>query len=252
MSEPTIASSVCSLWATDADLPTAITTAITGLDPAEIQGLLYVASEQLYALSGRRWKGGGCARTVTITTDCGGPEQGLVRMETGPPAARAWASRLQLPSDWPITAITELLNWDLTVIDPDRYRVVNGREAEALDPVSGRPIGWPWPEVTVSYEYGQPPPEGGKQSAIVLASELLLARTSSATCRLPDRVQSITRQGVSIAILDPFDFLDHGRTGVIEIDSWLAAVNPAKARSRPMVWSPDVDRTRTRSHPTGG
>jgi hypothetical protein len=252
VTEPAIVSSVCSLWATTDDLPTDVTTAIAALDDAEVQALLYVASDTLYALSGRRWRGGGCTRTVTITTDCGGPEQGVVRLQTGAPAARAWTSRLQLPGDWPVTAITTLQDWDLTTIDPDRYRLVNGRELEALDPVSGRPVGWSWPEVTIAYEYGAAPPVGGKNAAVVFASQLLLGRVGAAGCRLPERVKEITRQGVSIAILDPFDFLDHGRTGLVEVDSWLATVNPAKARARPMVWSPDTDRTQVRSHPTGG
>jgi hypothetical protein len=246
-----VAEPTCELWAEASDLPETTQAAISGLDLAVVQAILHVATGQLYALSGRRWRGS-CTRTVTLTSDCGGTEQGAVRLRTGPPAARPWTSLLQLPDDWPITTVTEVRDWDGTPIAPDRYRLVNGRSLEALDPATGRPTGWAWPEVTVTYTHGALPPEGGRQAAAILASELLLARAGSGACRLPERVQSITRQGVSIAVLDPMDFLDRGRTGLVEVDAWLTSVNPARARARPVVWSPDTSRTRTRSHPTGG
>jgi hypothetical protein len=55
-------------------------------------------------------------------------------------------------------------------------------------------------------------------------------------------VQSITRQGISMAILDPFDFLDNGRTGVYQFDLWLATVNPTGLPRRSRVFSPDIAR----------
>ena len=238
---------VCQPWITRDDLPEHIQDETGALDAAVVDATLLVASDQLYALSGRRWQGAGCSRTVTLESDCNGRgEQHTVRLLTGRPAAWPWASRLQL-GDYPVTQVTALLDQDGAVIPAEQWRLVNGRDLEALDPATGRPTGWRWTQVTVSYEYGQAPPAGGVAAAAVLAGELLLARAGSTHCRLPDRVQQVTRQGVSIAVLDPLDFLDRGRTGLIEVDTWIAAVNPGRARARPMVWSPDTARTRTRN-----
>ena len=45
-------------------------------------------------------------------------------------------------------------------------------------------------------------------------------------CALPERITSVTRQGVSWTVLDPQDFLDKGYTGMSRVDHWLAAVKP--------------------------
>jgi hypothetical protein len=60
-------------------------------------------------------------------------------------------------------------------------------------------------------------------SAIVgwLACEYAKAAANKA-CSLPERVQSITRQGVSWTVLDPQDFLTKGYTGMGRLDHWLA------------------------------
>lgn len=44
-------------------------------------------------------------------------------------------------------------------------------------------------------------------------------------CALPERVTTISRQGLSWTVLDPMDFLDRSRTGIGAVDQWLAAVN---------------------------
>jgi hypothetical protein len=57
-------------------------------------------------------------------------------------------------------------------------------------------------------------------------------------------VVSVTRQGVTIALLDPQRYLDKGKLGIPDIDQWLAAVNPNAIPERGTVWSPDVPRAR--------
>ena len=42
-----------------------------------------------------------------------------------------------------------------------------------------------------------------------------------------------------MAILDEFSSLGEGRTGIWQIDAWLASVNTPKS-SGPSVWSPDL------------
>jgi hypothetical protein len=100
--------------------------------------------------------------------------------------------------------------------------------------------------ITVEYEHGSGIPPGGKNAVVKLASELLLSATG-AQCALPERVTSVTRQGMSFTLLDPQDFLDKGRTGIYEIDLMLRAVNPAGALKRPRVFSPDIRRAEVKT-----
>lgn len=97
----------------------------------------------------------------------------------------------------------------------------------------------------ITYRQGQPVPDSGRMAAGILAVELAKAVCSDKACQLPQRVQSVTRQGVSVAILDSFEDLKDGRTGIWLIDSWVASVN-APRPTIPQVYSPDVPRGRGR------
>ena len=108
---------------------------------------------------------------------------------------------------------------------------------QRLDLPAGEPGTW-----VVEYARGVAVPVGGQIAAGLLACELAKAMCGDSTCQLPRRVTSVTRQGVSIgAVLDPFEDLRDGRTGIWAIDSWVASVNaPAPRASR--VLSPDLRR----------
>lgn len=154
----------------------------------------------------------------------------------------------------PVDAITEVVI-DGTVLDPAAYRVDNYRYLARTD-------GGEWPTCQdlskpsapgsadaegtwqVSYQRGTAVPVGGEVAAGLLACELAKAMCGDSSCKLPQRVQSITRQGVTVAVLDTFDDIDKGRTGIWLIDSWIASVTKAPQRSR--VYSPDVPRTKQR------
>lgn len=90
----------------------------------------------------------------------------------------------------------------------------------------------------VAYETGTPVPTSGQMAAGLLSCELRKAACRDKTCQLPQRVQSVTRQGVSIgAVVDSFEDLKDGRTGIWLIDSWVAQVN-APRTAAPQVFSP--------------
>jgi hypothetical protein len=98
-------------------------------------------------------------------------------------------------------------------------------------------------DLTVSYTYGTPIPAAGKRAALRLTNELIWAANDSTECSLPQRITTqITRQGESMTVLDPLNFLLAGRTGVYEIDLFLAAVNPNKAKKKSRVFSVDKPR----------
>lgn len=94
-------------------------------------------------------------------------------------------------------------------------------------------------EVIVDYTYGSPPPEGIKKAIQALQCELDKAFAGDDSCRLPERVQSISRQGMDITILDPQDFLEEGKTGIIEVDLMIQVFNPGKVKRRARVYSPE-------------
>lgn len=97
---------------------------------------------------------------------------------------------------------------------------------------------------TVEYRWGTPVPKGGQVAASVLACEMAKA-TLGRECELPQRIQSITRQGVTMALVDSFEGLELGRTGIWMVDSWVTSVMNSRRRSR--VLSPDTAPLRVRT-----
>lgn len=100
---------------------------------------------------------------------------------------------------------------------------------------------------SVSATFGVSPPAAGIHAAAILACELALACTPAAPgeCRLPPKVQAVTRQGVSMVMLSPVELLQNGKTGIAEIDYFLVTYNPRGRRMSSAVFSPDV-RSRAR------
>lgn len=150
---------------------------------------------------------------------------------------------IELPG--PVAGITEI--WVDGVLLPDTAYTVRSGVLLRLD-------GGTWPmcnddftnprEVDsgaweVVYKRGYPVPPGGQLAAYTLACELAKARCDDNTCQLPRRLQTVSRQGVTVGILDSFEGLDDGRTGIWEIDSWLSSVS-YKPTSPPQVFSPDI------------
>jgi hypothetical protein len=251
---------VCDLWASTEQV------LASGLDLSEIpedtgilDDALAIASDILFTLSGRRWRGTSCTRTVKLEPrpyrpplSVGWNHRRLVeiaRLEVLFGHSFGRPHPLFLP-DWPVTAITSVVdngpvtgttpNVDVTV-DPATYDLVNARRVDHLD-TGGHRIAWPWQHAfTITYVYGQNPPPGGVRSAIALGAQIALAAVGSKKCRLPQRTSQVNRQGVAITILDPMEFITKGQTGLPEIDLWIASVNPNGGRRRPAVWSPDVD-----------
>lgn len=133
----------------------------------------------------------------------------------------------------PVRSVQRVRRGD-TELDKDNYKVVNSQYLQ----LTGTSLDVCGLEVT--YTYGVPAPVAGRRAARQLARELVKGWSGDASCMLPDRVQNINRQGISIAVMDPQDFLNEGRTGVYEVDLFLRAANPDKARKPARVFSPDM------------
>ncbi len=93
----------------------------------------------------------------------------------------------------------------------------------------------------IVYSQGISVPIGGQLAAGTLACEMAKAACNDKSCQLPQRLQSVTRQGVTMGFLDTFEDLDNGRTGIWAIDAWTASVTRPKSFSS--VRSVDVPQT---------
>lgn len=128
--------------------------------------------------------------------------------------------------------------YDGHIVDPDYYYVSEHNEIRAY---SGTP--WPPGNVEVTYTYGIRPPVAGRMAAKLFAIELIKFWTGD-DCALPDRVTSISRQGVSYTVLDNQDFLENMRIGIYAVDLFIKTANPSKALAPSKVFSPDIPRAR--------
>lgn len=97
-----------------------------------------------------------------------------------------------------------------------------------------RPDGEPgtW---SVTYQQGLPAPTYVGVLTATLASELVAACTEGAECRIPRTVTGSSRRGVSYDF-DPSKMLAAGKTGLPEVDMWLASVNPNQLAAAPEVF----------------
>lgn len=136
----------------------------------------------------------------------------------------------------PVQAVTEVVIAG-EVLDESNYAL----EGDLLYRIGAD---WPTQDLTqpldqpgtwsVTYTRGNPPPPGTAKLVGLLAAEFLAA-CNGGKCRLPRRVKSVTRQGVSYDMVDPVDIYKEGKTGIPEIDLWLAAVNPYRITAAPVV-----------------
>lgn len=141
-------------------------------------------------------------------------------------------SPLAIPG--PVDSVSEI-KVDGEVLNAEVYYVDNNSLLVRTDGQRWAPCG-----LEITYERGVAVPIGGQIAAGVLANELAKAACGDKTCGLPQRVQTITRQGVTVALLDAFDDIDKGHTGIWLIDSWLASMMQPPPPSR--VLSPDMPR----------
>lgn len=227
----------------------------------EWNALSHLATLVLFALSGRHWAGA-VTRTVEVVAVGGTRWRELssgddwwwdgswgAHVEAGQIVNHDCCGRpdrVRLPHA-PVRSV-DVVEVGSTTRDPASYRLTDGRW---LEDRSGR--GWPTcdPGLTVTYTAGEDPPEVARDLAAQLALQLGYARAGDSRCRLPRNVTSIARQGITQSFVPASQLIAEGRTGLDEVDLWLATVNPTNRRHRPSSWSPDTyPRTYTRTEET--
>jgi hypothetical protein len=221
----------CEPWATWDD---ALACGPSSLSEANAQQREYavdVVSEIMFNLSGRVYPGiCSITRSLCFTCLCCHPN----RCGCDP------ANGIDLGIATPVWGA-----WDVIVdgvtLDPSAYRVhdrrwlvrtdeetwpMGGSQTELLDPNNFR----------VTWAYGRPIPIGGKRAASLFLVEVAKMCLGDKTCQIPQRVTSISREGVSYTILDSMTMIKEGRTGIALVDLWLTADKRGR-KARPGMFS---------------
>lgn len=151
------------------------------------------------------------------------------------PSCQVW-----LPG--PVAAVSGV-SVDGEIVAVDAWSVDNGQWLVRVD-------GDCWPECQdfnvnagdgtffVTYQTGLAVPSVVSKAAGELACEWAKACLGQ-PCRLPQRVQSVTRQGVSVSMVPLEDLLKFGLTGIDTVDQIIRSINPFGLPSRMKVSSPD-------------
>lgn len=232
---------VSASWASSADIPDGTTTPPGGWD-----GPLAEASDILFELSGRQFRGVGQSKVQIRPA-------GIQELPLLPgwvptpvpvvPVLGGWFPQqwglevVRLPST-PVVSVDEVLAGGDTV-DPGFYECDTAGLLRRTD-------FQPWPcdgSLLVTFTHGLETPEGGRRAAVSLAMEIVKARAGDGSCRLRN-FQTITREGVTMAAVNLRDALSSGLTGLYEVDLWLKSVNPNAMRRRGGAWTPDWGRSR--------
>jgi hypothetical protein len=256
-------------WVTRDDLPDGLPGGEAALDAA-----CGAATAVLYGLTGRRWAGH-ATRSIEIRADrwpwwWRDAALGLPWGDTG--AGSVWGGGWGLPAlpvmaggelynttgghqrtirlpDYPIRAVTAVAVGG-AVVDPATYWLEGNRF------LTRHHRSWPScgladdRTMTVDYDHGADPPAPARHAAARLATELARAAAGQ-NSGLPGYVTQRVRQGETISYTSAAALFDKGRTGLADVDLWLATVNPAGLARRSRAWSPDTDPA-YRTTPTGG
>lgn len=194
---------------------------VPGLDGLALgtrESLIDVATGILYSLDGRRFPGI-CEATRRICRTCGSC-----------PSECCCVPRraLDLGRRWPVWGV-----WDVVIdgvtLPSTAYQLRDRRYLDRLD-------GDDWPRCSdltdpdafsISWAYGRRPPVELRDACAYFVGEMAKS-CLGLDCALPQRVTSVSREGVNYTILDSQKFIDEGRTGVYQVDLALAAARAGR------------------------
>lgn len=218
--------------------------------PEQRARAIAVATELLYVASGRRFA---ChvdvVRPQQTNAACGCGASLVERaaaVRDGWPACGCGGGEIVLPG--PVSEIVAV-TVDGAVLDAGAYTLFDNRRLVRID-------GNAWPccqnlslpagavgTWQIEYRHGTQPPVSGLSAAIELACETARFLAGDTNCRLPRRLQTVTRQNVTVAVTDTQDFLDKGRIGLPLADYFLTYFGaPSRTGRRARIASPDTVR----------
>jgi hypothetical protein len=100
---------------------------------------------------------------------------------------------------------------------------------------------------SVTARYGEEVPTIGQIAVGELATEFAKALACDESCALPQPVQQLTRQGVSVTFLSPDQVFGQGNVGLYHCDLFVGTYNPDKLRNRARVFDLDSPQARRTS-----
>lgn len=242
------------------------TTCWTGYTPAQRENAATLAVAHMWAATGRRY--GLCELTVIVCNPpaadplyvtypvSGHDPGGGVGLAPYIDAAGSWRNRAgcgpgccatacEISLDGPVASVVEVTVGG-ELVDPDVYEVHDRRLLVRTDggcwPSCGSTV--PTYGMTVTYQRGLPVPDAVQAATERLACEMAKA-CAGGDCALPDRLASLTRQGVSITVAESAgDGSDWWRTRLDVVDQVIEVYNPGHRRGPSRVFSPDLPQHR--------
>ncbi len=151
-------------------------------------------------------------------------------------------SKVRLPV--PVSSITSVVI-DGATLPASAYQLYDYRDlirqdghewprCNDLSVPDGSPGTW-----SITAVYGEDVPVLGRIAVGELAFEIARALACDNGCQLPQPVQQLTRQGVSMSFLDPNTVFGEGRLGLRMSDLFLSTYNPDGLRAPSRVYSVD-------------
>lgn len=238
----------CDEWATAEDLAVCCGIDVSSDTNDALEAAAVAASEVLFALSGRLYRG--TCGPVTVRP-CGVGSSCFVpgRSDRVQSCGCDPLSTVLLPG-YPVLEIG-LVKLDGEIIAPGEYRLDDRRKLVRLADEEGNRQFWPACQrldladteertFSVTYYYGVAPPALGVQAAAQLGCELYRSCSGEGgECSLPQGTTRITRQGITIERGVLAAFIAGAQTGLVSVDAFLVAFGLGGAQRRPAVWSPD-------------
>lgn len=236
----------CDQWVESTDLAECCDVVLSSDTEDALAVAAQAASDVLFALSGRLYRG--TCGPVTVRP-CGTGHSCYVpgRSDRIQSCGCQPLSTVLL-AGYPVLEIGQV-KIDGEVIAPSEYRLDDRRKLVRLADADGNPQGWPSCQrmdladtedrtFSVIYYYGVAPPDLGVAAAAQLGCEVYNACTGG-ECSLPSGATRVTRQGITVERAVLMNYLQSGSTGLAKVDLFLAAFGSDGAKRRPAVWSPD-------------
>jgi hypothetical protein len=188
---------------------------ITAPNEAQREQWIEQATEILYDLSGRYYPGI-CTVTRSLCFACWHCWPQICTCDPWP--------GIDLGGRFPALGAWDVI-LDGVLLDPTAYTLRGRRWLVRLDG-QGWPSGWHTVDpdtFRVTWATGRNPPVGGQRAAAVLAGEIAKRCLGDASCKLPNRITNVVREGVTFTMIDSLKMLEDGRTGLPDVDQWLIA-----------------------------
>lgn len=255
----------CGDWLTADDVADCCSSFEGGTDTSELEAWVGPAQDAMFVLSGGRFTGLCGPVTTRPCSNCECPSFQRWRYTDGSIGivptwmgeAWSWPGRSGcncgcVPEVWlgrsDIQGIAQV-KIDGAVIAPSSYRLDRRSQLVRTD-------GLQWPSCqdvwrdddeegtfSVSYWYGEEPPDLAVSAAAALACQLWAACNNAGRCKLPKGTQQVIRGGTVIQLGGLLaESLKAGATGILAIDTFIAAYGDKGGTST--VWSPDIPNPR--------